>query len=271
MPILYCLHTVALTWHCIIKLKNMKKKLLISLTLVVLFTQTSHAQLGGLLGNAAGKISNAASKKKQEKKEQQATVSDFQKNNRDKIFFSNSPIILGQENEASFKTSFEPNEKIYAVAYFNKGVKDMEGLENNTIYAMVVAPNGQPLFGKADADQAAFKLEHKLTQAELDQNVTAWTFELIADEETSTSTIPWLFAEMLMSPDVTKPSCEIKLDMGTLNKGGTFTINLKGVDGKKMIADAKQYTGKAKQAFVNAEGLPKEWKNYNGTAFNDLI
>jgi hypothetical protein len=132
-----------------------------------------------------------------------------------------------------------------------------------------VAPNGQPLIGKADGDQFDFKIEHKLTQAELDQNITAWTFELIADEETATSTIPWLFAEMLMSPDVTKPVCEIKLNMGTLNKGGSFTINLKGIDIKKMIADAKQYTAKAKQAFVNAEGLPKEWKNYNATSFSD--
>ncbi len=247
----------------------MIKKLLIFIIAGNVFTQTSQAQLGGLLGAASGKISNAVSKKNKEKKEREETISDFQKSNRDKIFFSNKPIVLGKENEADFKTSFEPNEKIYAVAYFNKGVNDMEGITSNTLYAMVVAPNGQPLFGKADAPEATFTLEHKLTETELKDNVTAWAFELIADEETATSTIPWLFAEMLTSVDVTKPSCELKLKMGALNIEGTFTINLKGVDGKKMIADAKQYTGKAKQAFVNAEGLPKEWKNYNANAFSD--
>jgi hypothetical protein len=128
MPLLSSLYTVALTWHFINKLKNMKKKLLIFLTIGCLFTLTSQAQLGGLIGNAAGRISSAANKKKQEKKEQEATISEFQKSNKDKIFFSSSPIILGQENEASFKTSFEPGEKIYAVAYLNKGVRDLEGI-----------------------------------------------------------------------------------------------------------------------------------------------
>ncbi len=241
--------------------------------LLCLLAQTATGQLGGLLNRAKEKVTQKLEANKENKPAAPKLYngnSEAHKKYVNKIKFSNKPIVPGQENESDFKDNFGAGEKIYAVAYLKSGIKTLSPniKEGDYIAAMVVAPNGQPLFGRGEADSYDFKIQRKVTQAEIDQNITAWAFELIADEKTATSTIPWVFAEMLTSADVTAVS-KLSVQMSDWNDGGTFTIDLTGVDRAQLVTAAKEYTANAIAAAVSTQGLPKEWNNYNSKGFDD--
>ncbi len=186
----------------------------------------------------------------------------------DQIKFSNKPIILGKENEADFKTSFSASEKIYGVAYFSAGIKDLSGgaRENQEIFAAVSA-DGTFVFGKANRDQYDMKIGRRITKTDLEKNISAWTFELIADEFTATSDYSWIFAEMMQSLSPRKH--KIVLQMGDWNKGGSFTIDLSGVDLDKFVEDAKATSLKAEENIAKNRTLPTDWNNYDKNAFAD--
>jgi hypothetical protein len=186
----------------------------------------------------------------------------------DKIMFSNKPIVVGQENEADFKTSFKPGEKIYAVAYLKAGIKDLSGSakEDQTIYATTWA-DGSGLFGQSFEYANDNRVGRKLTKAEVDQNMAVWTFELVADEKTATSPIPWYFADMIKNLSPRKHA--IQLLMGEWNKGGSFEIDLDGIDLEKNVADAQAYSIKAAEMIANNRTIPDEWKKYTKKSFND--
>lgn len=202
------------------------------------------------------------------KKEATVATSPIHLKYKDQIVFSNKPIILGKENEADFKNNFNVGEKIYAMAYFTAGIKDLSGgaKEDNRIYASVTA-DGNAVWGRGDYKQQDNNVGRTLTKAEIDKNISAWAFELIADENTTTSTIPWAFAEMLASISPRKHT--IALSMNEWNKGGSFTIDLDGVDLTKQVADAKAYSIKAADIIANNRTIPEEWKAYTKKSFKD--
>ncbi len=187
---------------------------------------------------------------------------------KDQIMFSNKPIVLGKEVESDFQTSFKPGEKIYAVAYFKAGIKDLPSgaKEDQVIFATTWA-DGDGLFGQGPEYPNDNKIGRRLTQAEVDKNISAWTFELIADANTTTSLMPWYFADMLSRLSPRKH--EINLMMGDWNKGGSFTIDLDGIDLEKNLAEAKAYSEKAAEIIANNRTIPEEWKAYTKKSFKD--
>jgi hypothetical protein len=186
----------------------------------------------------------------------------------DQIKFSSKPIVLGKENESDFKTSFSANEKIYGVAYFRAGINDLPGgaRENQEIFAAVSA-DGQFVFGRAARDQFDMKISRRITKTDIEKNISAWTFELIADEFTSTSDYSWIFAEMMQKLSPRKH--KIQLQMGDWNKGGSFTIDLSGVDLDKFVADAKVTAVKAEENIAKNRTLPSDWRQYDKGVFAD--
>jgi hypothetical protein len=202
------------------------------------------------------------------KKESLAATSPIHLKYNNKIVFSNKPIIVGKENEADFKTSFNAGEKIYAMAYFTAGVNDLLGgaKEDNRIYASVEI-DGQAVWGRGDYKQLDNNVGRQLTKTEIDKNISAWAFELIADENTTTSTIPWAFAEMLESVSPRKHT--VVLNMNAWNKGGSFTIDLDGIDLEKQVQEAKAYSIKAADIIANNRTIPEEWKTYTKNSFKD--
>jgi hypothetical protein len=186
----------------------------------------------------------------------------------DQIKFSSKPIVLGKENENDFKTSFSANEKIYGVAYFRAGIKDLSGGagENQEMFATVSA-DGQFIFGRGSKDQYDMKIGRRITKTDIEQNISAWTFELIADEFTATSDSVWIFAEMMKTISPRKHT--IKLQMGDWNKGGSFTIDLSGVDLDKFVEDAKTTAFQAEENIAKNRTLPSDWKQYDKSVFAD--
>jgi hypothetical protein len=202
------------------------------------------------------------------KKESAAATSPTHLKYINQIVFSNKPIILGKENEADFKTAFKLGEKIYAVAYFKAGIKDLpSGAKEDQIIYATTSADGEGLFGQSFEYANDNKIGRKLTKTEVDKNISAWTFELIADENTATSSIPWYFADMVsrLSPRKHK----ISLSMNQWNKGGSFEIDLDGVDLDKFVVDAKAYSIKAADIIANNRTIPDEWKAYTKKAFKD--
>jgi hypothetical protein len=184
------------------------------------------------------------------------------------IVFSSKPIVLGKENEADFKTTFSANEKIYAAAYFRNGIKDFSGgvRENQEMFAEVSA-DGQFVFGRGSRDQYDMKIGRRITKTDIEKNISAWTFELIADEFTATSDSAWIFAEMMKT--ISPRKHKIELQMGDWNKGGSFTIDLSGVDLDKFVADAKLTSIKAEENIAKNRTLPTDWKQYDKAVFAD--
>jgi hypothetical protein len=185
-----------------------------------------------------------------------------------KMKFSNKPIIPGKENEADFKTKFAPGEKIYGIAYFKKGIKQLPGgaKEDDWIYADV-SSNGEPLFGTADIGEYNNMIKRRLTKDDVKNNITAWTFELIADEKTTTSSIPWLFAEMIEKLSPRKHT--ISLGMADWNDGGSFEIDLNGVDMEQLVPNAKAMSQKAAALAGQNRSVPDDWKKYDKGNFSD--
>ncbi len=184
------------------------------------------------------------------------------------IMFSAKPIIPGKENEADFTTKFKPGDKIYAAAYFKAGVRDLPGgaKENQFIYANVFV-DGEAVVGRGDATSSNIYVQRRLSKAEVDKNISVWTFELVADENTATSTAPWVFAEMIASLSPRKH--RVELSMGEWNKGGSFEMDLEGTDMDKVIENAKNISIKAQEKIAATRTAPEEWKQYDKKAFAD--
>jgi hypothetical protein len=196
-----------------------------------------------------------------------------------KTVLSNKPIILGQENEADFKTEFGPNEKIYGAVYFRDGINDFlpEYVVGRYLKMYIMHQASNQYIGNypnafhcLTAGNENFNfLPNEVTQDRIDKNMSAFTFELIADDKTATTIFPIYFADMMAKGNLTNGVNALSLRMGSMNEGVDFKIDLSGVNIPKMKTDAQTYTKAATMALVNARVLPNAWDKNNSKGFKD--
>jgi hypothetical protein len=254
------------------KLKSMKMKHQLIMACLVLITCNSlQAQLSGLLGDAKDMAIGKVFAKKEKDPYAYNSMSKVHKKYAGKIKLSNLPIIPGQEKEENFIEDFKLNQKIYGIVFFKEGIKKLNPNLNpgDEITIKVIDPNGKVLSGKTEGVNPEAVLKHIVTASEIEKNVTTWTFELMADAETATSEIPWVFAEMIKSSSITNTG-KLTLDMGVWGDGGVFTFDITGLDKKLIAKEAKSYTENARKAMVfkNA-GAPTNWHQYTAESFED--
>jgi hypothetical protein len=177
-------------------------------------------------------------------------TSDFHKENAGKILFSNKPIVVGGEDPAQFKTEFSASEKIYAVAYLSGTIKDLTHDARKAIYQM-------------DIDEgSSFKMFNFEHNAE-DMALSFYPIEIIPSTDQAIHGVDCIeFANILSSVSPRPHNFNLKFGSdGTTIAEGSLKIDLTGMDGSKLKADAEVAAKNASDNYARNTKLPKSFSD----------
>ncbi len=194
-------------------------------------------------------------------------INDFHKANAGKIFFSKKPIDPKTANASTFATDFTINDEIYAIAYFDASLLELEIIEeqNDGYNEATKTYNKKAVFDKyksisfdgkstmmrfvagdwgemAKQGYLLFSLKPNLDKAD-NQGAIEGFAKTISEKSPRTHTIPVRFA----------------------STQGDLTISLSGMNKEKVLADAAKAIEKAKaeqeRSKLLSRGLPKQFEN----------
>ncbi|OJJ14541.1 hypothetical protein BKI52_42965 [marine bacterium AO1-C] len=191
---------------------------------------------------------------KKNKNLKNVATSDFHLKNMGKILFSKRPIVIGKEDPAQFTTSFNANDKIYAVAYFDKALKEM-GYSNSTHVKKArynLRFNGKQEFH----NNISFTFEREL----VDQSY--FLLEIIPDPNLAihkTSAMDWYRKLAELSPR--KHTLEVWFwSSGGANKqraaSDKITLDWTGADITKLKTNAELAVKRSENNFARLRTLP---------------
>jgi hypothetical protein len=186
-------------------------------------------------------------------------TSDIHKKYSGKILFSKKPIVIGKERESDFTTSFTASDKIYGVAYLTAGVADLTSKD--------FLPRRATISTSINGAMSDFASNRVFEEDELKKNISAVTFELIADPSEATGKQPEMFyQEVLKSLSPRKHKFKIFF----FKQEGDFELDWTNANLKKIEADAALSTKNAETNLANARQLPDEFKE-NSFATRDFL
>jgi hypothetical protein len=169
-------------------------------------------------------------------------VSDFHKNNVGKILFSTRPIIPGNEDPSQFVTSVSGTDKVYAIAYFNARIKDLDDMISYKI-SIDGNENTTPQFTPNTSD-----LEHSYYLVEIipDPKVAVHQFD------------PVEFGKVLstLSPRKHVMDFGFVFGYGENSASGTLNLEWSNADGAAILANSEMALKNAKDNKAKNMQLP---------------
>jgi hypothetical protein len=179
-------------------------------------------------------------------------TSEFHKQNVGKVLFSDKPIKIGKEDPAQFKTSFGPNDKIYAVAYLNYRFKDHKSGGNTAAYEILVDEN----------NAGGLSFRHN----EGDELLSYYLIEIIPDPTVAFHNLdPQEFGRILSNLSPRKHTLEIGYG-GEYNRNlarGKVDLEYSGFDGAKIKANNDLAAKNAQDNWAKNMKLPEEFSKPN--------
>ncbi|HEX3007869.1 MAG TPA: hypothetical protein VHO90_09675 [Bacteroidales bacterium] len=178
-----------------------------------------------------------------------AGMSAIQKKYVNKIVLSKKPIVVGSENEADFLNTFTAADKIYGMIYFKSSIRDIQSA-NYT--------GGDLTINVTVDGTQAYGFEVKIPVEGGDDKLSYRSFEILPDPASATSTASLQFMENHLKK-LSPRKHTIKLDLGELNQGCTFSLDWSSADIEKLEADAKAASQAAYKNILAKRQLNEEF------------
>lgn len=202
--------------------------------------------------------------------DEKAKTSDFHRADVGKILFSKTPIVIGKENPAQFTTQFTANDKIYAVAYLGKSLKQLTGKSKDASGVYMYTVDNEP-----NSNQSGVI---SFTHNDADLNQSWYSIEIMPDPDKALhglDAMEWYNAFTRLEP--TKHTLKIDFTSEKGNSGdyaaafasGEITIDLTGMNLEVMRANAESASEKAKDNWARNNTTLPDWLSKPSKKFAD--
>lgn len=198
-------------------------------------------------------------------------INDFHKANAGKIFFSNKPIDAKTANASSFTSSFSLSDNIYAIAYFDASLVDLEiiqeindGYDEATKTYIKKAVFNKFCNIKVDGSATMMQFVNGDWSQMAKQGYLTFAIKPSMDKADNQGAIE-KFAQAISVKSPRTHDIPVEFYFRAANTKGSLSINLAGMNKDQVIANSKKAVEKAKSEFerskVLSRGLPIAFQN----------
>lgn len=195
-------------------------------------------------------------------------ASEIHKNNVGKILFSETSIKAGKETESQFTDSFTADSHIYAIAYLDSKVQDIEKIGEKyddtyipyeTVQAVAtITIDGQQYYGN---NNPIIPMNIQDYQA----NKAYYTFEIIPDPKDTVGYDPYTWIENVFIL-LGSGNHEVKIDLSLNNQtiaSGSFNIDWTNGDTEKLQENADECSKIASDYRAKLRKMPVQFSQKN--------